>query len=310
MRLPYSFVRQSRDLARQSEMTQQITAIGRDLDVQNCVRGKKIGNPRADFCIRRENQKSTGIFAQAEFFRATEHSFRFDAAQFAFLNLQTVRQHHTRQREWNFIADFVIRRAADNLAVYAAAIVHLANGEAMGIWMLSKSVNLGDNDLVDVRATPLGPLDLDPGEREQLGERIDTRRQIDKFAQPINGEFHFRSSVMSSEVETSLNSSSERFFDSARNDQKWLMRTVSKIADRFAQKAGCLEYRTKSWQAGPCPSRMHNRSTFPDRRRHRRALCSLPQKHRGAPFPNRRPRSIVRRFSMPWIAHRFRNLVR
>src|SRR6266404_8578246 len=37
------------DFARESEMTEQIAAVGRDLDVEDRVAWKKIGNRRADF---------------------------------------------------------------------------------------------------------------------------------------------------------------------------------------------------------------------------------------------------------------------
>src|SRR6266478_5589710 len=42
------------DFARESEMTEQIAAVGRDLDVWNRVAWKKIGNRRADFCFGRQ----------------------------------------------------------------------------------------------------------------------------------------------------------------------------------------------------------------------------------------------------------------
>ena len=54
-----------RNLARQPEMTQQVAAVRRDFDIENGVARKKIDNRRANFCIRRQNQKAGRIFAQA-----------------------------------------------------------------------------------------------------------------------------------------------------------------------------------------------------------------------------------------------------
>ena len=56
--------------------------------------------------------------------------------------------------------------------------------------MLRGSVDLRDDHVVEIRAALFDAFDLDPGEREQLREFFDTRRQLYKFAQPIDGKFH------------------------------------------------------------------------------------------------------------------------
>src|SRR5438034_7207253 len=143
MRLPYNFfVCQSSNLPRQTKMTKQIAAVWSDLDVENYVAREKIENRRADFCIWCQNQQAGRIFAEGELDWAAKHSFRFDAAQFAFSNLSSVRQLCPRQRERNFVADFVIRRAADDLAFRAAAVVHFANCEPISIRMARRRGDL------------------------------------------------------------------------------------------------------------------------------------------------------------------------
>ena len=116
-------------------MTQQIATVRRDLDIENGVAREKIGNRRADFRFGRQNQKPGCVFAKAELDWAAKHSFRFDTAQFAFTNLQSVRQLCPRQRERNFVADFVIGRAANDLAFRAAAIVDFTDAQTIGIRM-------------------------------------------------------------------------------------------------------------------------------------------------------------------------------
>src|SRR6266513_2392742 len=98
-------------------MAQKIATVWRDLDVENRVRGEKLTDRRADFCIWRQNQQAGGVFAQAELNWAAKHSFGFDTSQFTFSNLSSVRQLCPRQRERNFVAEFVIRRAANDFAL-------------------------------------------------------------------------------------------------------------------------------------------------------------------------------------------------
>ena len=54
------------DFAREAKMTEQIAAVRSDLDVENRIAWEKIGNRRANFCFRRQNQQARGVFAQAE----------------------------------------------------------------------------------------------------------------------------------------------------------------------------------------------------------------------------------------------------
>jgi hypothetical protein len=56
--------------------------------------------------------------------------------------------------------------------------------------MLRRRGDLRDNYFLEVSAALFDPLDLDPGEREKFGELVNARRQLDEFAQPVNGKFH------------------------------------------------------------------------------------------------------------------------
>ena len=117
-------------------MTQQISTVRRDLNIENRVGRKEIDNQCANLCVGRQNQKARCIFAQAELDRAAKHSFRFDAAQFASANFSSVSQPRAWQCQRNFVADFVIGSAANNVSFGAAAIVHFANREAIGVRVL------------------------------------------------------------------------------------------------------------------------------------------------------------------------------
>src|SRR4029077_7846498 len=133
-------------------MAQQITTVWRDLDVKNRVSWEKIGDGRTNLCIRRQNQEAGSVFSEADLDWAAKHSCGFDAAQFAFTNLQSVRQLGARQRERNFIADCVIGRAANDLASRAAAIINFTDAKTIRIGMARCPSNLRDDHSVDIRA--------------------------------------------------------------------------------------------------------------------------------------------------------------
>ena len=56
--------------------------------------------------------------------------------------------------------------------------------------MLPRSFDLRDDNLVEIRAALLDPLDFDATHREQFRQLVDVRRQLYEFPQPVNGEFH------------------------------------------------------------------------------------------------------------------------
>src|SRR4029453_3327602 len=133
-----------------------------------------------------------------------------------FPNLGSVRQLHAGKRERNFVTNFVIRRAADNLALRPTCVIDFANREPISVRMTRRRGDLRNDHLVDLRAARLDVFGFNTGASQQFGDLFRIVWKIDKFAEPINGEFHFPLNVMSSEVETSLDiSSSELATDSS-----------------------------------------------------------------------------------------------
>src|SRR5438132_972276 len=137
--------------------------------------------------------------------------------------------------------------------------------------------DLRNDYFVDLRAARFDSLCFDAGACQQIRDVFRVFWKIDKFAQPVNGKFHVRFNVMSSEVETSPDISgfrnSKRFLGFARNDKRGFTRIALKTADRSARRGGYQGYRTKSWRVGPCPGRKRSRSISRDRKLYRRALC-------------------------------------
>ena len=171
-------------------MAQQITTVWRNLDIENRVLWKEITDWRADFRIWRQNQQAGGIIAQTELDWAAKHSFRFDSAQLAFSNLGSVRQLRPRQRQRNSVADFVIGRAANDLAFCSASIIDFANSQTISIWMTRRSSDLRNDHFVDVRAARLDVFGLNPSTGQQVGDLFRIFWKINKFAQPIDRKFH------------------------------------------------------------------------------------------------------------------------
>src|SRR5690349_12548958 len=112
-------------------MTEQISPIRRDLDVENGVAREQIGDWRADFRFRRQDQKACRVGAEAELDGAAKHSFTLDAAKFTFSNLGAVWQFRSGQGQRNFVAGFVIGGAANDLALDSAAIIHFADTQSI-----------------------------------------------------------------------------------------------------------------------------------------------------------------------------------
>ncbi len=139
---------------------------------------------------RRQNQEAVLRFGQTEFIGAAEHPERLDPAQFPDLDPEIARQHRTRQRERNFVADFVILCAADDLPRSARAIIHAADTEAIGIRVLHGFEDLRDHDLIDGRAARLEAFDFHAGHGEQVGEFGGIAGKIHVFAEPVEGDFH------------------------------------------------------------------------------------------------------------------------
>src|SRR4029077_17174380 len=85
----------------------------------------------------------------------------------------------------------VIRRAANNLAFRSATIVYFANCEPIRVRVTRGRGDLRNDNIVDVRAARLDFFGFDAGASEQIGNVFRIFWKIDKFAQPVNGKFHF-----------------------------------------------------------------------------------------------------------------------
>src|ERR1043165_6354309 len=104
-------------------MTEQVAPVRRDLDVEDRVFGEQRRNRLSDPGFRRKNEETIALLGKTQLARTAKHSLRFNAAKLARLDFQIVHQDRARERERNLAAGLVIFRAADDLALLAAAIV-------------------------------------------------------------------------------------------------------------------------------------------------------------------------------------------
>src|SRR5438067_13776289 len=101
-----------------------------------------------------------------------------------------MRQNRARQREWNFVADLIVFCTTNDLARLSAAVIHLANTQAIRVRVLRRCSDLRDDHLVEFRAALFDSLVFDPRKGEKLGQPFNAGRQLDEFAKPVDGEFH------------------------------------------------------------------------------------------------------------------------
>ena len=132
---------QRRNFARQTVMAEQIAAIRRDLDVENRVAREKIAKSARRF-LRPATKSKDRPHLRRDRARSRCKAFLRDSTPRSLLFRISVPfgNFAPGKRERNFVADFVIGRAANDLAFRSAAIVDFANAQTIGIRMTRDAV--------------------------------------------------------------------------------------------------------------------------------------------------------------------------
>ena len=105
------------ELAREADVAPAIAAVRGEFEGEDGVRlGKKIIDRRADGRAVFEDQQAAVVVAEAEFLGGAHHAVALDAAQFGALDFEIPRQRRARQGDGHAVANFIIFRAADDLA--------------------------------------------------------------------------------------------------------------------------------------------------------------------------------------------------
>jgi len=115
---------------------EQVGTIGSDLQVEDDIGWKEIGDGAADGSVWRKDEEALVAFAQTELLRAAHHAVAIDAAEFADLDFEIARKDGTGKGERDFVTGAVVLCAADDLENLAVAGIDGANAEAVGVGVL------------------------------------------------------------------------------------------------------------------------------------------------------------------------------
>ncbi len=172
-------------------MAEQVGAVRRDLEVEDHIGRLEVAEKSSDWGGGVEDEQARLVVAEAEFPAAAHHAVGLDVAQLSFLDHNAAGQRGAGERQRHLVADLVVLRAADDLARGAAAVIHLADAEPVGVRVLHGFEDLRDDDLVGVDAAHFDALDLDAGEREQVAQLLDGHvREVEMGFEPGQGDFH------------------------------------------------------------------------------------------------------------------------
>ena len=159
------------EFASETEVGEQVGAVRGDFEVEQHIGLDQLAEWGADVGgVGVEDEQARMVVAKAEFAPAAHHAEGGDAAQFAFFDLEAAREFGTGKRDGDFIADFEILGAADNLTQCALTDIDLADREFFGVGMLNGFRDLANDDEVGVDALLLNAFDFDAREGEQIGE--------------------------------------------------------------------------------------------------------------------------------------------
>jgi hypothetical protein len=130
------------------------------------------------------------VVPDAELLLAAEHPDRGDARDLSRLDAEAtwehgaqLREHHTVLRRRN------VGRAADDLDL-ALSVEDGDERQLVLLGMRPRAAYLGDDDVLEAFSEPGDPLDLEPGARELVRDRLGARVDPGDLVQPADGRLH------------------------------------------------------------------------------------------------------------------------
>ena len=166
-------------------MAEPVGAVGGDLEFEEGFFWEQFGDGGAGDRLGWQDEKALGVLGEFQFLGAAHHAFAFDAAEFAGFDFEIAGEDGAGEGEGDFVADFVVFRAADDLARVGGAVVDLANAEAVGVRVLFGGEDFGDDDFVDVSALLVDAGDFEAGAAEEGFEVAGRERAVDEVLEPV-----------------------------------------------------------------------------------------------------------------------------
>jgi hypothetical protein len=149
-------------------VAEKIRAIRSDFEFQQGVGIVELFDGFPDFRILRKDEQTVFTGRQADLGGRAQHAFRFDFAHDGLANRETAGQCGSGQRAGHFVPDFVVLRAANDLAESPLARVHLSHFQPIRIRVLNGFHDLRDDDFLRSDAFGNNAFNFDSGEGEKV----------------------------------------------------------------------------------------------------------------------------------------------
>ena len=144
------------------------------------------GNP-----VGLEDHDPVVIGADRDLVLGEDHPVGFDATELGLAERRPVGHHRAGLRDRDGLARGDVRRAAHDLLRRAAADVDQAHAEPVGVRMLVGLEHAADDEVIERgHAVVVDRLDLGPGHRQAVGERVCVERWVDVLAEPLERNAH------------------------------------------------------------------------------------------------------------------------
>jgi hypothetical protein len=180
--------------ARDAGDAQAVAAIRSDREIDHAiVEVKPHAQIASDLRVGGQLDDAARVLAEPELARGAEHALRSHAAELAALDLQPSRERRAFERERRAHASVHVRRAADDLELVSAAVVHAAYAQLVGVRVTLHVQHRADDDVVERGRRALDALELVPGKSQALAELRRRRRRIHPLAQPRLAQLHVAS---------------------------------------------------------------------------------------------------------------------
>ena len=172
---------------------QAIAAVRRQLDVDDdVVEAQMLGQRLAHGSIRIQAHDAVRVLAQTQLAGRAQHALGLDAADAAAPDLVSVRQPRPHQRHGRAHARVHVVRAAHHAQGFAAADIHRAQGQAIGLRVWGDLDHLRHHDFAHGRRQRCGAVHLETRGGELLDQGVGIHGRIGPFAQPLLADFHRR----------------------------------------------------------------------------------------------------------------------
>jgi len=184
-------MKQGGEFTGEAGVGEEIWAVWGNFDFDESIGIEEAADGGADFEFGIEDEETIFFISEADFGSGGEHALGFDTAHFRFANFESAGEFGSGDAAGDFIADFVVRRSADDLAERAFTCVDLGDLKAVGIGVLNGFFDFSDDDLLTLYAHFLEAFDLDPGKGEEVADFIKgTGAEIEAFFEPVERNVH------------------------------------------------------------------------------------------------------------------------